>query len=93
MKNNLILSIILISIITIRCNDDLDLDPIMIKKTKVLACVSLSKARMTQDSQNVDKLIEIINEQFNIKDGKNKLLSLSLVNCYSKVELKYALHV
>jgi hypothetical protein len=77
----------------ISTQDDMNLDPNMIKKTKVLACVSISKARMTQDAANIEKLIDVINNQFSFNDGRNKILSLSLVNCYSKIDTKQALEV
>jgi hypothetical protein len=73
--------------------DDLNLDPHIQKRTKVLACVSLAKSRMSQDVDYVNQMIKLINEHFNIEDGKNKLLSLALVNCYSRIGLVKALEV
>jgi hypothetical protein len=73
--------------------DNLDLDPHLQKRTKVLACVSLAKSRMSQDVEFVENMIKLINEHFNIPDGKNKLLSLALVNCYSRIGLMKAFEV
>jgi hypothetical protein len=73
--------------------EDLGLDPHIQKRTKVLACVSLAKSRMSQDVEYVDNLIKLINEHFSIQDGKNKLLSLALVNCYSRIGLTKGLEV
>jgi hypothetical protein len=75
------------------CNEDYGLDIATVKRTKVLACVSISKARMTQDEENIEKLINIINNHFGITDGRNKILSLGLVNCFSKINIPEALEV
>ena len=76
-----------------KCDEDYGLDESTVKRTKVLACVSVSKARMSQDVENIEKLINIINNHFEITDGRNKILSLGLVNCFSKIKVPEALDV
>jgi hypothetical protein len=72
---------------------DMHDDEKMLKKTKVLACIALSKARMSQDQEGVSVLVENVNLHFGIKDGRNKVLSLSLVNCFSTITQEKAFEV
>jgi hypothetical protein len=91
MKIYVLLITILISVISEL--DNLNLDPHIQKRTKVLACVSLAKSRMAQDVEFIAEMVKLINEHFTIEDGRNKLLSLALVNCYSRITLVKSLEV
>ena len=41
----------------------------------------------------MDEMIKTLNEQYGISDGRNKLMSLCLVNCYSKINSSQAFDV
>ena len=55
MKKLIILIFAGIVINLIHCQEDYGLDESTVKRTKVLACVSISKSRMTQDDENIEK--------------------------------------
>jgi hypothetical protein len=41
----------------------------------------------------MDKLTNKINKKFNIDDGRNKVLSLCLVNCFGRITQEQAFEV
>ncbi len=41
----------------------------------------------------MDALVENVNQHFSITDGKNKVLSLCLANCYNKIAHEKAFEV
>jgi hypothetical protein len=65
----------------------------MEKKSKALACISITKARMAQDTVFIEKLSSSINDHYAVQEGKNKLINLCLVNCYGKITVEQAFQV
>lgn len=89
-----IFSLLILTIfINVILAEEPELDPDMAKKSKVLACIALTKARINKDVAFIDKLTQTLNKHFDITDGKSKILSLSLVNCYSKINIHKAFEV
>ena len=84
MKFIIFLSLILLSISQkIPQKDDL------LKKTRLLSCLSLTQLRLQQDKANIDKLIaSIMRTRKEINDKKKALElinNIMLVNCFDKI--------
>ena len=89
--------------IPINAIDELEQFEKMNKKSKVLSCIALTKARINHDvvfifiliskQDYINEFAEKINQALKIKDGKNKIISMCLVSCYSKIKQEKAIEV